>query len=1075
MHRVTLVIALVSLILSAVSPVPSTEAAETAPQGSPATIELGAAEYAVYMEDAALATYRGAIIGLEATSPEARGEQRLDPSSAASQAYLAYLDAQRSALVSLMSLTLGRSVSVGFTYSYAVAGFSTTLTPAEAATVATLPNVASVHRQEHLETLTDNGPAWMDADDVWSGAAGVAGTRGEGIVVGIIDTGVNSKHPSFADPGPVDGYDHQNPRGRRYGMCVTDLTKCNDKLIGMYNFTTINADDDVGHGSHTAGTAAGNVVDATLYTPTGVTVTRRISGVAPHANIISYRVCHAPNFVVPVANVNLGTCPLTALIAGIDQATADVVDVINFSIGGGSVDPWTDPLGLPFLGARAAGVFSAASAGNNGPNATTLGRPANSPWVMAVGASTHDRRPTGRVQLSGGASAHPEIVGMSISSGLASTPVVDAKALGNELCNPFTAAQAAEIAGRVVVCTQGVIGRVAKGQNVQAGGGAGMILVSQPGYKNSVVADAHVIPAVQIGEIDGASLRAWLASGSGHAATLVGLTLEESASLADRMAGFSSRGPDLNLQNVIKPDVTAPGVAILAAWNAHPGPADKAPYAMIQGTSMSSPHAAGAAALVRATHRLWDPDQVKSALMSTSVTAGVTKEDHTTAADPFDRGGGRINVARAVKAGFTLPETTAGYIAADPAFAGPGGQRGLNIASAANDDCQAVCSWTRTLLGNTASAVTWTVTATGSSGFSLSVSPSTFTLGGTLPSVQRVTITATNTGLVPSFWEFGSVTFTPSDPSVPVARFPVAVKSKGAAPAQACFIPSTTVVTDPAGDITPGTNPIPGQVALTPGHDIREIGVAGRYPTFGGYALPNISFRMKVESLSIVPPNAFWWVTFVPQGAPANVNYFVGMWSSSTGATSFTYGTVNFVAGTFATLGAPESGSFTPDGTITMTIAASKILNPPVGSTLTNITGYSGPAQQGLVTFETEWTTGGSYTLGECQNAELSVSGLTVAGEKDATTISVLVSNTGRSDATGVPVAFSANGAPIGDVLVDLPAGSSATVTIGWSTKHLRGDFVVTATVDPANAVPELNESDNSVSKLVTVRGNRVQ
>lgn len=1062
-------IALVALVLAAISPVsPRSNAAETAPQGTPATLQLGPTEYVVLMEDAPLALYRGSIIGLDATNPEARGESRLDPSSAASQAYLSYLDAQRTALVTVMAAALARTVTVSFTYSYAIAGLSTTLSPAEAATVATLPNVASVHRQEFLEPLTDNGPAWMDADDVWSGAAGGAGTRGEGIVAGIIDTGVNSDHPSFADPGPVDGYDHQNPRVKRFGVCAVNVTKCNDKLIGMYDFTSAGEEDDVGHGSHTASTVAGNVVDAILYAPTTTLPTRRISGVAPHANVISYKACMAASLP------QLGSCPLNALIAAIDAATADVVDVINFSIGGGSVDPWQDPLGLSFYGSRAAGIFVAASAGNNGPNPQTIGRPSNSPWLLAVGASTHDRRPTGRVQLSGGGSAHPEVVGMSITSGVGPLALSDAKALGNELCNPFTAAQAAQIAGKIVVCTQGVIGRVAKGVNVKNAGGAGMVLVSQAGYKNSVVSDGHVVPTVHIGEWDGASLRTWMASGSGHAATLLGVTLEESAALADRMAGFSSRGPDLTLQNVIKPDVTAPGVAILAAFSSHAGPANTPEYAMIQGTSMSSPHAAGAGALVRAAHPAWTPDQVKSALMSTGVTAGVTKEDHATATDPFDRGGGRISIARAVQAGFTLDESVASYQAANPAFAGAAGARDLNLASAANDDCRTTCSWTRTLTSAASVAVTWTVTATGGSGFTLAVSPATFTLGA--GASQTITITATNTGLVPGFWEFGDLSFGASGASLPSQHFPVAVKTRGAAPAQACFIPSTTVVTDPQGDLQLGTNPFPGQTVLHPGQDVREIGVAGVFPTFGGQDLPNITLRMKVESLSSVPPESFWWITFIPPGAAANTHYWVGMWQGLTGQPTFSYGTVNFVAGSFSTLGAPEAGSFTADGTILITIATGKILSPQVGATLTEVGGRSGPAHPGLLTNETDWTATGTYTLGECQNADLSVrsSDIKVSGSKDETTISATIRNTGTSDAAGVAVRFYVNGEQLGnDRIVDVPAGGSATATAAWNTKGLKGDFVIRVVVDPNDEVAESDESNNSATKLVPVKGNR--
>ncbi|HEV8534886.1 MAG TPA: S8 family serine peptidase [Candidatus Limnocylindria bacterium] len=1037
------------------------------------------ATYIVVQTDAPLALYRGGVAGLAATNPEARKEARLDPTSSASQAYLTYLGSRRSSLLAAMRSALGRSLTANRSYAYAIAGIAVTLTSAEAAKVSSLSGVAFVRKQELLETLTDNGPMWMDADDVWAGTAtGGPGTKGEGIVAGIIDTGVNTDHPSFAAVGPIDGYVHANPRGHRFGVCLADVTKCNDKLIGLYGFTGPEVEDDVGHGSHTASTVAGNVVDATLYAPT-TTLSRRISGVAPHANVISYKACQAANFN-PAGVVNLGTCPLDALLAAIDQATADVVDVINFSIGGGSADPWQDPLGLSFFGSRSAGIFVAASAGNSGPNPSTVGRPANSPWLLALGASTHDRRPTGRLMTTGGASALPVLTGMTVTSGAGPLPIVDAKGVGNELCNTFTATQAAAITGRIVVCTQGVIGRVAKGENVKAAGGAGMVLVAQAGAKASVIADTHVLPAVMISEFDGATLRSWLAGGTGHSATIEATIIEEDAALADRMAYFSSRGPDLNIPNVIKPDVTAPGVAILAAYNTHAGPPNTPEYNIIQGTSMSSPHAAGAGALVRAAHRDWTPDQVKSALMSTGFTTpdggkesvSVTKEDHATPADPFDRGGGRINVARAVRAGLTLDESVGSYQAANPALGGSA--RGLNLASLANDDCRTTCTWSRIVTSTASGAVAWTVTTASSSGFTLSVSPSTFTLAPSalgLPSTQTVTITATNTGLVPSFWQFGEVRFAPST-ALPAQHFPVAVKAKGAAPAQACAIPDTTVVTDPS-DATVNGQP----VSISPAHDIREIGVAGLFPTFGDQPIPNIAFRMKVASLSVLPPESHWRIAFVPPGAPAGTSYFVQMLNGTSGSPSFVYGTLS--GGSFSILGAPEAGGFTSNGTITITIAATKILSPQIGQTITGIVGAAGPAVPGTLTTNIDSTSAGTYTLRDCAKPDLTLASgdIAVTGLKETTTIAATIRNVGDVGASNVAVRFLVDGAQLGadKTIASIAAGGTGVASTIWDTKHVQGDHVITVVADPASAISEIREDNNSASRIVNVRGNRVR
>ncbi|HWH24543.1 MAG TPA: S8 family serine peptidase, partial [Candidatus Limnocylindria bacterium] len=930
--------------------------------------------------DPALAAYQGGIGNLAATNPEARGEISLRPESDASRAYLAYLRATRASLRSNIEALLGRKLNVSHEYNYALNGFATSLTADEARSVEQLAGVAFVARDETLHTQTDAGPAWMNADDVWDGSA-VSGapSRGERTVAGVIDTGVRTDHPSFAGVGPVDGHAHQNPRGRFYGECAATPpplpgSKCNNKLIGLYDFTSSQAgvEDDVGHGTHTASTVAGNVVDATIYAPTTTIGPKRISGVAPHANVISYKACRAAEFTTPV--INLGACPIHALLAAIDQATADVVDVINFSIGGGAVNPWEDPLGLSFFGARAAGVFVAASAGNAGPNPGTMNRPANSPWLMAVGASTSDRRPTGVVRATKDNGSPVEYVGMSLTAGVGPLALVDAKALGNELCNPFGASVAGQVAGKVVICTQGVIARVAKSANVLAAGGAGMVLVTQEGGKNSVVSDIHSVPTVHIGEWDGAALRDWLAGAQNPQATIVGVELENDASLADRMAYFSSRGPDSSNLDVIKPDVTAPGVAITAGYHAHAGPANAAAYNMIQGTSMSSPHAAGAAALVRAIHRDWNPDQVKSALMSTAYTvpaggketAPVTKEDHSTRADAFDMGGGRIDIAAAVRAGFTVSESVAGYHLANPTLGGRA--HSLNLASLANSSCATTCSWTRTIVSTASRSITYDVSTLSAPGFSISVSPSTFTLdplqGPTvvpglpdpsLPGVQQLTITATNTGLGANRWGFGEIRFSPRGAGLPAQHFPVAIRNAGQVVAD-CEIPDTVVVDSPSS------------ATVAAYSDILQVTAAGLFPTLGGEAVPNISFGIKVRELGVggeLPPNQHWRVTFVPPGAPSGTSYFVSMATNTTSSPSFTYGTL--VPGTFTTLGAPDGGSYDlASSTIRWTIAANKVTNPTVGDTLNDIGAGAGVAQPGLLTTNQKTTGTGSYVLTSC-------------------------------------------------------------------------------------------------------------
>jgi subtilisin family serine protease len=727
------------------------------------------APYIVQLSDPPLASYRGGIAGLEATNPAARGEVKLDPASATSRAYLDYLASKQSSFLTNAQLALGRTLAPRFRYRYALNGLALTLTSAEAARVADMPGVERVQREETYELLTDVGPAWIGAPALWNGTAtgGSGGTRGEGVVVGVIDTGVNHDHPSFADVGG-DGYNHTNPRGTFYGACdpITGRPFCNDKLIGVWDFTGTSPEDDNAHGSHTASTAAGNVLSAKIQAPT-LTLTRNISGVAPHANLITYKACDNAS----------GGCRGISLAAAIDQATADAVDVINFSIGGGSRNPWTDSNALGFLGARDAGIFVSASAGNSGPKPETIGSPSNAPWLMSVGASTHNRKfANAVVNMSGGATTPPtDIEGKSFTAGYGPATIVHAADFGDRQClSPFAPGT---FSGEIVICERGVNPRVEKGRNVELGGAGGMVLANSAAEGDSIIADPHELPAVHIGYTAGQRLEAWVRDGgSGHTATIAGTTADEAAANGDIMGGFSSRGPDKSVPGVLKPDVTAPGVDVLAAIHTvgnTTSPAGSPEFGVLSGTSMSAPHSAGAAALVRAVHPNWTPAEVQSALMTTSLTDGVRKEDGVKAATPFDRGAGRIDLNRAALAGLVLNETVPNYEAADPAAGG--NPTALNTASLANADCRGTCTWTRVVESTRASSATWTARTSAPRGVRLTVQPSRFTIAP--GATQTITVTADVVNAPVGQWSFAELTLTSK--AAPAAHLPIAVYPGG--------------------------------------------------------------------------------------------------------------------------------------------------------------------------------------------------------------------------------------------------------------------------------------------------------
>ena len=254
------------------------------------------------------------------------------------------------------------------------------------------------------------------------------------------------------------------------------------------------ARDDNGHGSHTASTAAGNSgVAATLYgMPAGT-----ISGIAPRAHIIAYK------------GLGNGGGFTSDLAAAIDQAVEDGVDVINYSIGGGAGAVSADE--LAFLFAADAGVFVAVSAGNSGPGPSTIGDPGTKPWLTTVGASTQSRFLQGTVILGNGA----QYTGASVTPGVVSSPLVDAASLGNALCNPAVAFSSS-VAGKIVVCRRGTVGRAAKSLAVFNAGGVGMIMHENSDV-GSLFSDTHWVPSVHVDQTPGLAIKAYIAANLGTA------------------------------------------------------------------------------------------------------------------------------------------------------------------------------------------------------------------------------------------------------------------------------------------------------------------------------------------------------------------------------------------------------------------------------------------------------------------------------------------------------------------------------------------------------------------------------
>ncbi|MBN1369700.1 MAG: S8 family serine peptidase [Dehalococcoidaceae bacterium] len=603
--------------------------------------------YIVIMSSSPAIAYEGGIDGFAPTKP-AEGS-KINPNSALVKQYERFLEKEHNKAIEAVGVSTSEKI---YDYTMSLNGFAVALNVNQVAEIAKQPGVAMVLKDQMRYKTTDNSPDFLGLTD--PGGPWMTGYDGENVVVGIIDTGIWPEHPSFADDGsydPLPGYE-----GLDYEFGNTDHNpndapydgSDNDKLLGAYQMLEtyryyIGADpdefdsarDDDGHGTHTASTAAGNAgVEASIQ---GVSY-GTVSGIAPRARIIAYK-----------ALGNLGGYT-SDLAAAIEQAVTDGVDVINYSIGGGAGTPGADD--IAFLFAADAGVFVATSAGNSGPGASTVGSPGNMPWITTVGASTQNRTFQGSVVLGDGM----EYFGASITAGTEMLPIVDAADLGNELCNPYRVPIFDEdITGKIVLAKRGTYARVEKSLAVFLAGGAGMILYNTSDSQDTNT-DTHWVPTVHTNYTDGLTIKSYIASeGSSATAQIFGGEYTEID--APWMASFSSRGPNPTSGDIIKPDITAPGVNILAGASPFPDPGfvPGELFQAIGGTSMSSPHIAGVFALIKQAHPEWSAAMAKSALMTTA-SQDVMKEDGMTPADPFDMGSGHVNAGgKAIKGSIFEP------------------------------------------------------------------------------------------------------------------------------------------------------------------------------------------------------------------------------------------------------------------------------------------------------------------------------------------------------------------------------------------------------------------------------------
>lgn len=701
-HRVLLLLAL------ALSAGPPAAAQGIVPTGFPGPMQASGPVaqakapgdvYIVRLRDAGAASYKGGNSGFAATKP-APGV-RFDASDPSVRSYVGFLEATHDALIS--SIGGGEKL---YSFLYAFNGFAGRFTSDEIRRLAHRPEVIGIWRDSYHTLQTNNSSLFLGLLDQQGGLRADLGLTGEDVIVGVIDSGVDPTHPALKD------FEEQVPRACRSawaeaswlgwllcwsvtnnppttqvyepppgftGACQEGpgfpAGSCNNKLIGarFYNegFLFRHALDDGeylspkdadGHGTHIATIVAGNTVTASLF---GARI-GEISGIAPRARIAVYKAC----WLKP--GDTRATCATSDLARAIDDAVADGVDIINYSVGSLETD-LTAPEDVALLNAFDAGVLSVVAAGNDGPANFTIGSPGSAPWVITVGASTQTGTRSERAVEVTAPETLTDFLPMSEASFTPpletldpiEAPVVlvddgqDLLADGGigsirDACEPLT--NAGVLDGAIALIERGGCTFEIKIQRAEAAGALAAVVytaVGEPIVMNGAAGSVG-IPAVMIGAADGDFLVDAILAGDAPELRIAYGTLVDIRETGDQMAAFSSRGPSLSESDFVKPDLTAPGVDILAGSTPDQANGTRGEYYQyLSGTSMAAPMVAGIAALLREANPDWSPGTLKSALMTTAY-AGVVTEDLEFLANPFDDGTGHVDANAALTPGLVV-------------------------------------------------------------------------------------------------------------------------------------------------------------------------------------------------------------------------------------------------------------------------------------------------------------------------------------------------------------------------------------------------------------------------------------
>ncbi len=773
-----------------------------------------------------------------ATPVAAAPHIRFDRDNPAVKAYVAKLGDEQDRVLA----KAGPGARKIYSYRYGLNGFAARMTVAQAQQLEHTEEVLNVWEDEVRPMATRYSPTFLELFDSEEGLRSVEGLDGDGIVIGVIDSGITPEHPSLRDSREADRPSAcRSPWAdatllgrwlcRRYtkmpdvvvfeepedwnGACVAGdrftADDCNNKLIGARWFIdgaleTGPIDEDEirsprdadGHGTHTATTAAGNRTDASIFG----TAIGDIEGMAPKARVAAYKAC----WLRP--GDTRASCNTSDLANAIDTAVADGVDIISYSVGS-SLARTTAPDDIALMAATKAGILAVVAAGNEGPNLGTIGSPGGGPWAITTAASSRDgesNEEAMKITVPPGLAGNYAVREANFTPPLQDVDPIEAElvlvddddtsldtgATGSEAdaCQPLVNGD--EVDGKIAFIQRTGCRFDTMVQNAADAGAVAALIYNIAGEPIVMHGESGLsdIPALMMGQADANLILAEFDAENVVEAVLDKSFLLTSTDTGNRMGTFSARGP-APVADVLKPDVTAPGINILAGFSpdsAYSTPGEN--FAYLSGTSMATPHVAGVAALLRQAHPEWSPAAVKSALMTTS-RQDVTSSTSVGDATPFEFGAGHIVPNAANDPGLvydiaddeydayacgiefpTIPDARCDELETAGLSLLP---RELNLPSVTMSALANSQTVTRRVTNVDDEAGSYTVTVTPPPGMRVDVVPSTISLGPGESATFDVTISYASGPL--DLWRFGSMTWQSASHDVfsPIAVRPTSI------------------------------------------------------------------------------------------------------------------------------------------------------------------------------------------------------------------------------------------------------------------------------------------------------------